>query len=99
MDSHKKKQTNKWSKEVTEKSHALDLESGVFTWNDPKKIARSLKKSAEASTNRKSSPYHSAMSMLSFYINRAGKNLDKNQKEVLTQAKQELKNIFDDNEL
>jgi putative cell wall-binding protein len=92
----KPKKINKWSKEVTEKSHALDLEAGVFTWSDPKKIAHSLEKSALNSTNRKSSPYHSAMSMLSFYINRAGKNLDKKQKEILTQAKQELKNIFDE---
>ena len=64
-----------WSREVTETSHALDLEEGVFTWDDPKKIARSLKKSAQASKGRKADPFRSAMSMLNFYINRAGDKL------------------------
>src|SRR3989344_1544899 len=70
------KMTNKkyWSGEVTKKSIALDLEEGVFTWKDPRKIAASLKKSAEDSTRRKGTPFQSAMSMLNFYINRAGKN-------------------------
>src|SRR4030095_10034149 len=67
----------RWSQRVTEKSIALDLESGVFTFEDPREIAESLKRSAESSTRRKSSPYQSAMSMLTFYINRAGKDLDK----------------------
>lgn len=63
--------SERWSKEVTETSHALDLEPGVFTKEDPRAIARSLKRSAERSTERKSDPYRSAMSMLTFYINRA----------------------------
>lgn len=85
---------NKWSASVTQKSDALDLEEAVFTWNDPKKIARSLKKSAKRSQRRKSDPYRSAMSMLSFYVNRAGKNLPTGQKAVLKQAKEELKATF-----
>ncbi|HWP32032.1 MAG TPA: DUF3175 domain-containing protein [Fimbriimonadales bacterium] len=85
----------KWSAEVTRRSNALDLEAGVFTWNDPKKIATSLKRSAEASTRRKAkTPYQSAMSMLNFYINRAGKNLSASRKKVLEQAKQELRKLF-----
>ena len=84
----------KWSQEVTQHSNALDLEKGVFTWDDPRKIARSLKKSAEASARRKAGPYQSAVSMLNFYINRAGKNLDENQKKILDQARQELRKLF-----
>jgi len=84
----------KWSDEVTKGSNALDLEQGVFTWKDPRKIARSLKKSAEISTRRKAAPYASAMSMLNFYMNRAGKNLDPGQKQILEQAKIELRKIF-----
>ena len=83
-----------WSGEVTKKSIALDLEEGVFTWKDPIKIAASLKKSAEVSTRRKASPFASAMSMLNFYINRAGKNLNPAQKEILEKAKHELRNLF-----
>jgi hypothetical protein len=86
-----------WSKEITLKSRALVLEEGVFTWKDSKHIARSLKKSAEESKNRKSAPFQSAMSMLNFYINRAGKNLDLKQREVLEQAKEELRIIFGKN--
>ena len=67
----------KWSKNVTERSNALDLDAGVFTLDDPKAIARSLKHSADQSHRRKSSPYRSAMSMLTLYVNRAGKNLPK----------------------
>ncbi|MDN3667991.1 DUF3175 domain-containing protein [Echinicola jeungdonensis] len=89
------KKGEKWSVEVTQKSHALDLEEGVFTWKDPRKISRSLKKSAIESQNRKTSPFQSAMSMLNFYINRAGKNLDQDQKEVLEEAKKELRKLFD----
>jgi len=89
-----KKKPKKWSQKVTEESRALVLEEGVFTWNDPKKIAASLKKSAMKSKRRKGTPLQSAMSMLNFYINRAGKQLDKNQKEVLEQAKIELRKIF-----
>ena len=84
-----------WSAEVTRKSDALDLEEGVFILKDPKKIAKSLKGSSERSKRRKANTYQSAMSMLNFYINRAGTNLDKKQKEILEQAKEELKKLFD----
>lgn len=90
----KSKTTARWSGKVTRESHALDLESGVFTWKDPAKIAQSLKRSAQVSTNRKSAPYRSAVSMLSFYINRAGKNLPVSQKRILSKAKTELKKQF-----
>jgi hypothetical protein len=83
-----------WSAEVTKRSNALDLEPGVFTWKDPKKIAESLKRSAEESTRRKGTPLQSAMSMLNFYINRAGKNLNASQREVLRHAKDELRKLF-----
>jgi hypothetical protein len=84
----------RWSKRVTEESNALDLESDVFTQDDPMSIARSLKRSAEESHRRKSDPYRSAMSMLTFYINRAGKNLPKQRKERLEAAKDELRKLF-----
>jgi hypothetical protein len=84
----------KWSQEVTEKSDALDLEEGVFTWNDPHKIALSLKRSAEQSNRRKSDPYRSAMSMLTFHINRGGKNISEKQKQTLEKAKNELRVVF-----
>jgi hypothetical protein len=84
----------KWSQEVTEQSDALDLEEGVFTKDDPAQIARSLKRSAERSERRKVEPYRSAMSMLTFYINRAGKDLDKGQRQVLEDAKGELRKAF-----
>jgi hypothetical protein len=84
----------KWSADVTEHSDALDLESNIFESKDPKKIAESLKISAEHSTRKKSAPYRSAMSMLTFYINRAGKNLDASQKDVLEKAKDELRKAF-----
>ena len=83
-----------WSQKVTEESNALDLAEGVFTWSDPKKIARSLKRSALASQRRQAGPFQSAMSMLNFYINRAGKNLSFQQKKILNQAKQELRQLF-----
>lgn len=83
-----------WSAEVTRHSNALDLEEGVFTWKDPRRIAASLKASAEASTRRKGSPLQSAMSMLNFYINRAGRRLAPGQREVLEQAKAELRKLF-----
>jgi hypothetical protein len=85
---------DKWSAEVTEHSDALDLEEGVFEGDDPKRIAQSLKRSAEHSRRRKSEPYQSAMSMLTFYINRAGTNLSKKQKTVLEGAKDELRKAF-----
>lgn len=84
----------KWSQHVTETSNALDLEQNVFELKDPKKIARSLKHSAETSKRRKSSPYRSAMSMLTFYINRAGKNLPASQKRILERAKDALRIEF-----
>ena len=83
-----------WSQKVTQTSFSLDLEEGVFTWKDPKKIAASLKQSAEESSRRKASPFQSAMSMLNFYINRAGKKLDPKQKEILEKAKEELRKLF-----
>ena len=86
--------TEKWSQDVTEHSDALDLEEGVFTGDDPKEIAKSLKRSAERSNRRKAEPYRSAMSMLTFYINRAGDGLDKQQKQVLEDAKDELRKLF-----
>ena len=84
----------KWSAKVTRESNALSLEKGVFTWKNPKAIARSLKDSAEASTRRKAEPFRSAMSMLVFYINRAGKNLDANQLRILEEAKQALRDLY-----
>ena len=84
----------RWSKRVTETSDALDLKGGVFKQRDPKKIAASLKRSAEHSHRRKTNPYRSALSMLTFYINRAGKNLPALRKKVLNQAKDELKHQF-----
>ena len=86
--------TKKWSRTVTKKSNALDLEAGVFSLSDPKRIASSLKRSAEKSTRRKSDPYRSAMSMLTFYINRAGSNLPKSRKRVLNAAKTELRKLY-----
>ena len=84
----------RWSQDVTEHSKALDLKQGVFTLKDPKMITASLKRSAETSTRRKSGPYRSAMSMLTFYINRAGKNLAKADRDRLEQAKGELRKAF-----
>lgn len=84
----------KWSSDVTKHSDALDLEEGVFTWDDPRKTALSLKRSAEASSRRKVSSYQSATSMLNFYINRAGHNLPQRQKDTLEDAKLELKKVF-----
>ena len=83
-----------WSRSVTETSHALDLEPGVFTWDDPARIAASLKRSAEASTARKGTPSQAAMAMLSFYLNRAGRNLDADRRAVLEQAKAELRALY-----
>jgi Protein of unknown function (DUF3175) len=84
----------RWSGEVTRHSNALDLEPKVFKQSNPHRIALSLKRSAEASTRRKASPYQSAMSMLNFYINRAGGNLSAKQKKALTRAKGELRKVF-----
>jgi hypothetical protein len=85
----------KWSQHVTETSDALDLENGVFAQNDPKAIARSLKHSAEDSTRRKTTPFQSAMSMLTFFMNRAGKNMSPHRRRVLEEAKEELRRAFD----
>lgn len=89
-----KSKTKKWSGKVTETSDALDLENDVFKSKNPKEIAKSLKSSAEKSEKRKSSPYRSAMSMLTFYINRAGKNLTEHEKEPLEKAKNELRKLY-----
>ncbi|MGH8592395.1 MAG: DUF3175 domain-containing protein [Gammaproteobacteria bacterium] len=91
---HQNKKPNRWSRKVTEESHALVLEQDVFTWDDPKRIAASLKRSAEASDKRKAGPFQAAMSMLNFYINRAGSNLSKERKAVLNEAKIELRKVF-----
>lgn len=84
----------RWSDRVTRESNALDLEPGVFTWDDPRRIALSLKHSADISTRRKTKPFRSAMSMLVFYINRAGKHLDEAQRQILERAKEELRHAY-----
>jgi hypothetical protein len=84
----------RWSQRVTETSNALDLEQGVFNLQDPRAIARSLKRSAERSQRRKADPFRSAMSMLSFYVNRAGTNLPASRRRVLLQAKDELRRLY-----
>lgn len=84
----------RWSQRVTETSNALDLEPGVFALDDPKEIALSLKRSAEASSRRKADPFRSAMSMLNFYINRAGRNLPAERRARLEAAKEELRVLF-----
>ena len=85
---------NRWSGKVIHESSALDLEKGVFTRGGPQRIALSLKQSADSSTSRKAPPFRSAMSMLVFYINRAGKNLDKDRLRILEQAKEELRTLY-----
>ncbi len=84
----------RWSQHVTETSFALDLDKGVFTWDDPRRIAQSLKESAERSTARKTTPFRSAMSMLNFYINRAGSQLPQEQLATLEAAKDELRALY-----
>ena len=84
----------RWSARVTRESDALDLDRGVFTKRDPKQIAASLKRSAERSRRRKADPYRSALSMLTFYINRAGKNLPASRRKTLQRAKGELRKQF-----
>ena len=86
--------TKRWSARVTRDSNALTLDEGVFTWNSPKRIAASLKRSAEESRRRKAEPFRSAMSMLTFYLNRAGKNLSAERRQTLQQAKVELRRQF-----
>jgi hypothetical protein len=89
-----KAKQKRWSQEVTETSSALDLEPGVFSWDDPLKIAQSLKRSADNSERRKASPFQSAMSMLNFYVNRAGKKLPPQRREILEEAKEELRRLY-----
>ena len=86
--------TKRWSQRVTERSNALDLDPGVFTRTDPRSIAVSLKRSADRSRRRKADPYRSAMSMLTFYINRAGKSLSAAQRRRLEAAKDELRRLY-----
>src|SRR6266480_766072 len=91
---NKPSKTRRWSARVTKHSNALDLRPKVFRSTNPRQVALSLKRSAERSTRRKGTPYQSSMSMLNFYINRAGKNLPKTQKRVLEKAKDELRDVF-----
>ncbi len=88
------KRAERWSQKVTETSNALDLEEGVFTLDDPREIALSLKRSADRSRRRKTDPFRSAMSMLTFYINRAGRNLPDKQRRRLEMAKDELRKLY-----
>jgi hypothetical protein len=90
----RKKTPRRWSGDATRRSDALDLETGVFTQSNPKQIAASLKKSAEASSRRKATPFRSALSMLTFYINRAGGNLSAARRRVLDRAKDQLRKKF-----
>jgi hypothetical protein len=94
MAAKAKEPTKRWSQEVTEHSHALDLQKGVFALKDPTEIAASLKRSAETSKQRKTDPYRSAMSMLTFYINRAGKSLSEADRARLEKAKDALRKAF-----
>lgn len=84
----------RWSQRVTKESNALDLERGVFTKSSARAIAASLKRSAEHSHRRKSDPYRSAMSMLTFYVNRAGKTLPASRRKKLEAAKDELRKLY-----
>ena len=88
------KTARSWSQRVTRESDALDLSKGVFTWRDPKRIAASLKRSAQRSRRRKADPFRSALSMLTFYLNRAGKNLPAGRRKTLMRAKDEVRRQF-----
>jgi hypothetical protein len=88
------KTARRWSQRVTRESDALDLSKGVFTWRDPKRIAASLKRSAQRSRRRKADPFRSALSMLTFYLNRAGKNLPAGRRKTLMRAKDEVRRQF-----
>lgn len=94
MTTTRRKSTRRWSASVTSRSNALSLERKVFTWKDPRRIAASLKRSAERSRRRKGTAYQSAMSMLNFYINRAGRDLGAGQRRVLERTKGELRKQF-----
>lgn len=85
---------NRWSRRVTETSDALDLQKGVFSLDSPRKIAASLKRSADRSRRRKTDPFRSAMSMLNFYVNRGGKNISRGQRDRLEAAKDELRRLY-----
>jgi len=89
-----RKGAGRWSGNVTRTSHAMDLEPGVFRGNDPRRIAASVKRSAERSKTRKANPYRSALSMITFYINRGGRNLPAAKKAILQRSKEELKRLF-----
>src|SRR5262245_9717072 len=89
-----RERTRRWSRRVTEQSNVLDLDPGVFSRPSARQIARSLKRSAERSRRRKAEPFRSAMSMLTFYINRAGTKLSPERRRILSQAKQELRKAF-----
>jgi translation initiation factor 2 alpha subunit (eIF-2alpha) len=91
---NKSSKNRRWSARVRQRSNALDLQPKVFKSTNPRRIALSLKRSAETSKRRKGTAYQSAMSMLNFYINRAGKSLPKKQKRVLERAKDELRDVF-----
>jgi len=91
---HGGSKNRRWSDRVTKQSNALDLESKIFKSTNPLRIALSLKHSAQASKRRKGTPYQSAMSMLNFYINRAGKSVSQKQKRILERAKDELRDVF-----
>ena len=88
------KTARRWSQRVTRESDALDLKKGVFTWRDPKRIAASLKRSAQRSRRRKADPFRSALSMVTFYLNRAGKNLPAGRRKTLMRAKDEVRRQF-----
>jgi hypothetical protein len=92
--SPEKKAGRKWSAGVMKRSNALDLQPDIFKSQDPEKIARSLKKSAEKSKRKKGTPFQSAMSMLNFYINRAGKNLSSRKRNTLERSKNKLRLLF-----
>jgi len=94
MPHRKTTDAHRWSEKATKGSNALDLEEGVFTWDSPRNIALSLKRSADASQRRKSDPFRSAMSMLTFYINRAGAKMDEDRLACLEQAKDELRLLY-----
>src|SRR5438094_960443 len=94
LERRQRSKSRRWSARVTQRSNALDLQPRVFRSTDPRRIALSLKRSAQASKRRKGTPYQSAMSMLNFYINRAGRSLPQKQKRVLERAKDELRDVF-----
>lgn len=96
VSQHRKRKAGvtRWSGDVTKRSHALDLEEGIFRLKDPKTIATALKCSAERSRHRKGTPYSSSMSMLNFYSNRAGKMLSRQRRDILKRSKDELRKVF-----